>query len=296
MLAHAGRSRGLPVQGPRVYPAATRSGRSRTRRAALRAAAPALALTALAACSATPVTGRQAFNVMSVEDDKALGEKAYADEMSKAKIADNHPQAPMVKEVVNRLVQVAQHDVSTQFDWEVHIIDDPKTVNAWCMPGGKMAVYTGILPVTKDATGLAVVMGHEIGHAVARHGTERISQQYGAELLLGYLAGDYANLAGPIAQLAVFMPWGRKQELEADHIGLMYMARAGYDPRQAVEFWERMASGSQGAPPELLSTHPSDAHRIEQLQQLMPEAVKEYQAAGGHAGADSGKPKALKPK
>jgi metalloendopeptidase OMA1, mitochondrial len=295
MLATAGRSRGLAPRR-RVYPANLRSRRTVSRRAALRAAGPALALVSLAACAATPVTGRQAFNVMSVEDDKALGAKAYSDEMSKVKLADNHPQAPMVREVVDRLVQVAQQDVSTQFDWEVHLIDAPEIVNAWCMPGGKMAVYTGILPVTKDATGLAVVMGHEIGHAVARHGTERISQQYGAEILLGYLAGDYANLAGPIAQLAVFMPWGRKQELEADHIGIIYMARAGYDPRQSVEFWQRMAAGSQGAPPEFLSTHPSDEKRIAQLQELMPEAMKEYQAATGKAGAESGKPKALKPK
>jgi predicted Zn-dependent protease len=296
MLAHAGRTRGLPAPSPRVYPAATRSGRSRTRRAALRAVAPALALTALAACSATPVTGRQAFNVMSLEDDKAVGAKAYSEEMAKVKLADNHPQAPMVHEVVERLVQVAQHDVSAQFDWEVHIIDDPKTVNAWCMPGGKMAVYTGILPVTKDATGLAVVMGHEIGHAVARHGTERMTQQMGIETVLAWLAGDYAGLAGQAAQFLVFMPWGRKQELEADHIGLMYMARAGYDPRQAVEFWKRMAAGSQGAPPEFLSTHPSDDKRIAQLEDLMPEAVQEYQAAGGKVGAESGKPKALKPR
>jgi predicted Zn-dependent protease len=293
MLAHAGRNRGLPAQSPRVYLPDPQSSRKRV---GLRAAAPALALATLAACAATPVTGRQSFNMMSVEDDKALGAKAYADELAKVKLADNHPQAGMVKEVVERLVAVAQKDVETQFDWEVHIIDAPETVNAWCMPGGKMAVYTGILPVTKDATGLAVVMGHEIGHAVARHGTERMSQQLGADVLLAYLAGEYAGIAGQVAQLAVFLPWGRKQELEADHIGIMYMARAGYDPRESVEFWQRMSQGSQGAPPEFLSTHPSDASRIAQLQELMPQALQEFQAAGGSAGAESGKPKALKPR
>jgi predicted Zn-dependent protease len=123
-----------------------------------------------------------------------------------------------------------------------------------------------------------------------------MSQQLGIETVLGYVAGNYAGLAGQAAQFLVFLPWGRSQELEADHIGLMYMARAGYDPRKAVEFWERMAAGSQGAPPELLSTHPSDEHRITQLKELMPEAVKEFEASGAHPGAESGKPKALKPK
>jgi predicted Zn-dependent protease len=292
MLAQSGCSRGIPTPSPRVYRA------PRPRRGVRRWSplAPAAVLTVLAACAATPVTGRQSFNVMSVEDDKQLGAKAYADTLAGAKLADNHPQAPMVREVVERLVKVAQPDVSTQFDWEVHLIDDPKMVNAWCMPGGKMAVYTGILPVTKDATGLAVVMGHEIGHAVARHGTERMTQELGLQVVIGYVAGNYADVAAHVAPLLVTLPWGRKQELEADHIGLMYMARAGYDPKQAVQFWKRMAEGSEGAPPEFLSTHPSDETRIAQLQELMPKALQEYQAAGGAPSAESGKPKALKPR
>jgi predicted Zn-dependent protease len=148
------------------------------------------------------------------------------------------------------------------------------------MPGGKMAVYTGILPVTKDETGLAVVMAHEIGHAIARHGTERVSLEMGPNIAIELLGGENKALYSTATQLAVSLPWGRKQELEADEIGLIYMARAGYDPRQAVEFWKRMAAQSKGgAPPEFLSTHPSDATRIEQLEDLLPKAMKVYEGA-----------------
>lgn len=281
MRANARRSRPLPV--PSVDRAVYRGPGGR--RAA--AAGLAFALAGLASCVTTPITGRRAFNLLPIEDDKQLGAQAYAEAMSQAKLADSSPEAPMVHRVVDRLVPVAQEHVPVPFDWEVHVIDDPQTVNAWCMPGGKMAVYTGILPVTRDETGLAVVMGHEIGHAIARHGTERMTQQVGAELVLAYIAGDYVELAGQAVQLLVLLPWSRSQELEADHIGLMLMADAGYDPQQAVEFWQRMSAGTQGAPPEWLSTHPSDASRIQQLEQLMPEAQGRYQA---HAAAKSRTP------
>jgi predicted Zn-dependent protease len=250
----------------------------------------ALALAGMASCVSTPITGRQAFNLLPIEDDMELGAQAYADTLAEVRLADGHPQAAMVRGVVDRLVPVAQAHLPVVFDWEVHVIDDPQTVNAWCMPGGKMAVYTGILPVTRDETGLAVVMGHEIGHAIARHGTERMTQQVGAQLVLDYIAGDYSELASEAAQLLVFLPWGRSQELEADHIGLMLMADAGYDPREAVGFWQRMAAASGGAPPEFLSTHPSDTTRIEQLAELMPEALERYQAATGTGASEIGKP------
>ena len=220
---------------------AARAGRGVYPTRALARAASAVALAALlAACTTTPVTGRKAFNMVPIEEDKTLGAQAYADMLAGAPVASSHPKAAEVRTVVQRLVEVAQHDVSVPFDWEVQIIDDPNTVNAWCLPGGKMAVYTGILPVTKTPAGLAVVMGHEIAHAVARHGSERMSQQLGLEVVLAYAAGDYAAVAGQVANLAVLLPWGRKQELEADEIGLVYMARAGYDPREAVDFWTRM--------------------------------------------------------
>ena len=266
---------GRPTAGERaVYPRAQRGPGRLTWAGTL-----CCVLASLASCVTVPVTGRQAFNLLPIEDDMQLGAQAYSDTLAELKVADGHPQAGMVRRVVERLVPVAQADISVPFEWEVHVIDDPQTVNAWCMPGGKMAVYTGILPVTQDETGLAVVMGHEIGHAVARHGTERMTQQLGVQVVLSYIAGDYASLAGQAASLLVFLPWGRKQELEADEIGLIYMARAGYDPRAATAFWQRMAAQSGGAPPEWLSTHPSNETRIEELERQMPRAVAEFEAA-----------------
>jgi len=243
----------------------------------------ALVLATLTACVTTPITGRKAFVGLSLEQDKELGAKAYAEMLAGAPLADQKPQAAQVRKVVERLVEVAQKDVSIPFDWEVHLIDDPQTVNAWCLPGGKMAVYTGILPVTQDAAGLAVVMGHEIGHAVARHGSERMTQSSGVDLVLAYVngtyGGDYAALGSQLAALAVILPWGRMQESEADEIGLIYMARAGYDPRAAVEFWKRMQSMTGSGGPEWLSTHPSHATRIADLEAQLPRALAEYEAA-----------------
>lgn len=252
----------------------------------------ALALAFLAACFTTPVTGRQSFNPTPVEDDKTIGADTYAEMLKGAKLADSDPKFAadfaLVKRCVARLVAVA--DDPGGFEWEVHLIDDPKTVNAWCLPGGKMAVYTGILPVTKDETGLAVVLGHEIGHAVARHGTERMSSEgllHGGIQLIGLKyqsVQQYAEYIGAAKTLLLSMPWGREQELEADEIGLIYMARAGYDPDQAIAFWQRMAAGSQGAPPEFLSTHPSDDSRIAALKDNLRKARTIY------AGKKSWKP------
>lgn len=225
----------------------------------------------LCACASVPITGRTAFNVIPVSEDPALGAQAYSEVMAQSTLADDHPQAAMVHRVVDRLSAEGQKLVEVPFDWEVHIIEEGQTVNAWCMPGGRMAVYTGILPVTGDETGLAVVMGHEIGHAIARHGTERMTQQMGAQAVIAYIAGDYVELAGTATNLLVLMPFGRSHELEADHIGLILMARAGYDPREAVDFWKRMAASSGGAPPEFLSTHPSPETRIRDLQKRIPQ-------------------------
>lgn len=239
-----------------------------------------LALVTLADCSSVAVTGRKQFNAFSVDQDKQLGAQAYAEVIGQSKLKDSGPEYAQVKRVTDRLIAVAD---DPGFEWEVHVINDPATVNAWCMPGGKMAVYTGILPVTGDDTGLAVVMAHEIGHAIARHGTERMSTEQltsvGLQLLGGVseTAAKYQEMIGLATNVFAFMPWGRKQELEADHIGLIYMAKAGYDPRKAVEFWQRMAAQSGGAPPEFLSTHPSDETRIAQIQELLPDAMAEYQ-------------------
>ena len=177
-------------------------------------------------------------------------------------------------------------DLIKNFQWEVNVVNS-KEVNAWCMPGGKIVVYTGILPVTATDAGLATVLGHEIGHAIAGHSAERMSQELGSQILGA--AGSVALSKNPKAQTAfntiyglggqvVMLSWSRSQELEADRLGLTFMAMAGYNPELAVSFWQRMAQSSQGTqkPPEFLSTHPSDATRIAQIQKYLPEARRFY--------------------
>ena len=174
-------------------------------------------------------------------------------------------------------------------EWEFVLFDDPKQANAFCLPGGKVGVYTGILPYTKDAGGLATIIGHEVGHAVAHHGAERLSHHLAASLgaqLVGRIAGVYApgsEQAVKVAydlgsQYGVLLPYSRTQELEADHLGLLYMARAGYDPRAAITFWRRFGAAEERSKPafEFLSTHPLDATRMQQLEDLMPQALSQY--------------------
>jgi len=163
------------------------------------------------------------------------------------------------------------------FAYDVKLLQDDETVNAWCLPCGKMAVYTGILPVCQDEVGLAVVMGHEIGHAIARHGTQRMSTDSLAQSALGLLGEqNYQQLGAMAYEMLFSLPYGRKHELEADHIGLILMARAGYDPRKAIDFWQRMEALGGSSGPEWLSTHPSHGTRIEELNNLMPEAMAIY--------------------
>ena len=229
----------------------------------------------LLGCRTTPVTGRRALNFFSPTDDVQLGTEAYEEITGSQKLIRSGAQYDMVVRAMNRLAAVADDE---GWQWEVRLIDDDSMVNAFALPGGKMAVYTGILPVCQDETGLAVVMGHEIGHVVARHGTERMSRSVPQQVLLQAIdLGEYGQLAGTFLDVAWGLPHGRSQESEADHIGLVYMARAGYDPRAAVAFWERMNSlSSGGGPPEFLSTHPSHETRVEQLEELMPAALAEY--------------------
>jgi predicted Zn-dependent protease len=237
----------------------------------------------LAACHTTPVTGRSSFNLFSTADDVQLGREAYGQVLSEARVVASGRDRDMVARVMQRLVAVAD---DAGYAWEVNLLADDATVNAFALPGGKMAVYTGILPVCQSETGLAVVMGHEIGHVVARHGTARMTTAAGANLLLSLLdLGDYAQL-GQIALDLALRPYGRTQESEADEIGLIYMARAGYDPREAIAFWERMdAQSGGGGPPEFLSTHPSHETRVQRLTEKLPEALGAWRAAGGGGGS-----------
>jgi predicted Zn-dependent protease len=251
-------------------------------------------LLASVACSTVPITGRRQLSLVSSSEMQSMSYSAYRQVLDTSKVLNNND-AAMVKRVGLRIKgavesYMAQNNMSDQlagFQWEFNLIQD-KQVNAWCMPGGKVAVYTGILPLTKNETGLAVVMGHEIAHAIAKHGDERMSQGLAAQL--GSAAAQVAvsnrtpaaqniflSAFGVGAQLGL-LKYGRTQESEADHLGLIFMAMAGYDPQQSIPFWERMAAqkGAGGAPPEFLSTHPSDATRINNLKRLMPDALKYY--------------------
>ena len=253
---------------------------------------------AVVACTTNPITGRQSIQFANSSEIATMAAQEYKTTLQNAKVVSGTKQANSVKSVGARIKNAAntyykgigrEQDLAN-YQWEFNLIED-KQLNAWCMPGGKVAVYTGILPITKDDTGLAVVMGHEVSHALAGHGNERISQAMLAEGL-GQIAGASISnnqLAGifqqvyPIGAQVGLLAYGRKQELEADEMGLYLMAMAGYDPRQAIPFWNRMEAASSGGqrPSEFLSTHPGPGNRIAQLNQDMPKAMQYYTAAGG---------------
>ena len=222
-----------------------------------------------AACHTTPVTGRRALNAFSTEEDIQLGRQAYEQVLRDAKVVSSGPKHDMVVRAMTRLAAVSD---DSGYEWEVNLIDDDSVVNAFALPGGKMAVETG----------LAVVMGHEIGHVIARHGTERMTSNLGFDVLISFLnIGDYAALAQQGLEYLVNRPFGRSHESEADEIGLVYMARAGYDPREAVAFWERMERLGGSSGPEFLSTHPSHETRVQRLKEKLPEAMEIWRQAGG---------------
>jgi predicted Zn-dependent protease len=246
-------------------------------------------------CSNVPVTGRQQLNLVSNAEIIPMVNQQYDSIVRNSKLSSDRTQTAMVKDVGARIEKaveryMAQNNLSSQlegFQWEFNLIDDPKTVNAWCMPGGKVAFYTGIMPICKNEAGVAVVMGHEVAHAIANHGRERMSQGLIANMGLSTLSaalGQNPSMTKQIALQAVgvgtqigMLKFSRQHESEADRIGLIFMAMAGYDPNEAVSFWERMESMSGGgAPPEWLSTHPSHSTRIEDLKKEMPEAMKYY--------------------
>ena len=234
-------------------------------------------------CGQVSGTGRTQLNAFSVSDEIELGDEAYAEMLSGVRTIDAGPQHAMVVEVTDRIAAAARRlhpEIADLFDWEVVLIDDDDVVNAWALPGGKMAVYTGILPYTQTPDGLAAVMGHEAAHAIARHGGENLTRQglvnlvlIGASAAVDDEDGVYIAAAASAYGLLGETAFSRSQESEADELGLFIAADAGYDPREAIGLWERMG-GRGGEPPEFISTHPNSRTRIERLEALMPAAME----------------------
>jgi len=255
-----------------------------------------LALLALCwACSTVPITGRKSLHLLPDSQLLSMSLDEYNNVLKKSKLSHDQTKVDMVKRVGRRIARATeeffrengQESVIENYKWEFNLIQDDKVVNAWCMPGGKVAVYTGILPVTMDETGLAVVMGHEIAHAIAKHGNERMSEgllaQLGAVALSTALSSHSETTSqifmaayGVGTNVGFLLPHSRLQESEADHIGLIIMAKAGYDPRQAVPFWQRMNKQGGSRPPEFLSTHPAPQTRIKDIEAEIPEAMRYY--------------------
>jgi predicted Zn-dependent protease len=259
-------------------------------------------LLAVSSCSTSvvPLTGRKftSFGVSAaeLEQQAAIGYSQLLSDPKTKVVASNSANTQMVKRIGNKIAAAVTQYMNANgygeqiknYKWEFNLIESPE-INAWCMPGGKVAVYTGILPITKDEAGLATVMGHEIAHAIAQHSVERASDMFKAQLggaAVGVATGGQSEatqqvvngLFGIGAQGLVILPNSRKQELEADKMGLSFMAMAGYNPESAVGFWQRMAQASAGSqkPPVFFSTHPTDASRIAQIQRDLPEAMKYY--------------------
>ena len=253
----------------------------------------------LLACTTVAVTGRKQLNLIPQSTMLSMSSQQYGDFLKANKLSANQEQTQMVQRTGAKIQKAVEQyfaernmsDKLKNYDWEFNLVESDE-VNAWCMPGGKVVFYTGILPITQDESGLAVVMGHEIAHAIAQHGNERMSQ--GLVTQLGGMALSKALEEKPEqtqqlwmaafgigAQVGVLLPYSRLHESEADHLGLIFMAMAGYDPNAAVAFWQRMAKLKGGqSPPEFLSTHPSDQTRIEKIRALIPEAMQYYKASG----------------
>jgi predicted Zn-dependent protease len=247
----------------------------------------------VAGCTTVPLTGRKQLSLVSNEDVLASSFHQYDEYIKTAPVSADAKKTALVVKVGKRIaVAVEQYMKNNgmegqikEYQWDFHLVADA-TPNAFCMPGGKIVVYEGILPYTQDETGLAVVLGHEVAHAVAKHSNERMSQQMvvaiGGEALNEAVSkkSDLVKQLAPTvyglgSQFAVMLPYSRAHESEADHIGLIFMAMAGYDPAQAENFWVRM-SATGGKTPEFLSTHPSDQTRITKIRSWLPEAKKYY--------------------
>ena len=234
----------------------------------------------------TNEAGRTVHLALSRDQEAALGLQSYREVLSQSRVVDSGPEYERVKNVATRLAAVTG-EAGRKFDWRVSVVDSDQ-VNAFCLPGGKIVVYTGILPVAQGDAGLATVMGHEMAHATLRHGSERLLKQKTTQTVLtgvSFSLGDMdyqqrravMGAIGAGAQYGILLPFSRDHESEADAVGLRDMAKAGYDPREALAFWQRMSRASSGGKPmEWMSTHPSDETRIERLKALLPEALKLY--------------------
>ena len=245
-------------------------------------------------CSTVPITGRSQLSLIPASEMNAMSFQQYDQFLQENKLSSSKSDIDMVKRVgvnIQKAVETyfKQNNLSKElagYQWEFNLVESPE-INAWCMPGGKVVVYTGILPLTKDETGLAVVMGHEIAHAIAQHGAERMSQgllqQLGGVALTVALKDKpqetqnlFMTAYGVGTTVGVMLPFSRPQESEADRLGLIFMAMAGYNPNSAVDFWTRMSQMGGQKPPEFLSTHPSDATRIADIKKELPEALSYY--------------------
>jgi predicted Zn-dependent protease len=250
------------------------------------------------ACTKVPVTGRKQVNLLPESDLMKMSLMEYNKFLGlHSPISEPEVNAALVNKVGKNIQAAVERFMNANqkhkkriagYKWQFNLVKEDKTVNAWCMPGGKVVVYTGLLPITQNETGLAVVMGHEIAHAIARHGNERMSQglivQTGAAVVSVALSTksqvtqDLFNQSYGAASGLGVLAYSRKHESEADKLGLVFMAMAGYNPQEAVPFWQRMAKESKGGGVAILSTHPSDEKRIEDIRQFMPKAMKYYKA------------------
>ncbi|WP_319478832.1 M48 family metallopeptidase [uncultured Draconibacterium sp.] len=250
----------------------------------------------LTGCILNKVTGRKQLSLVPESELQVMAVSQYSTFLSENKVLNprNNKSAAMVDQVGARISNAitqyynsqGKKSVTEGYKWEFNTIES-KEANAWCMPGGKVVVYTGLLSITQNETALAIVVGHEIAHAIAKHGSERMSQgmmqQLGGmalEVALSQKPQDTQNLFmqayGIGSTVGAVLPWSRQQETEADQYGLIFAAMAGYDPREAIPFWQRMSNAGGAKPPEFLSTHPSDETRMRKLNQFMPEAMKYY--------------------
>lgn len=255
----------------------------------------------LCQCTTNKLTGKKQLSLVSNQQLSQLSVQEYSKFLQQSKVLKGTKDALMVETVGRDVTRaIAQYYTDKglakaleSFKWEYNLVES-KEVNAWCMPGGKIAVYTGLLPITQNINALAVVMGHEIAHAIAEHGKERASSQMLQQAGLAAVAVGTMNKSeaerqtwlaayGIGSSLGVILPFSRNQELEADRLGLMYAALAGYDPQEAIPLWRRMGSAGGGKPPEFASTHPSDETRIAELQKMMPQAMEYYRKAKGAA-------------